>query len=87
MVEKHGEDAFTYTPHDPQLWMEDGETNGLDRNWVYGICMASTGEMRSDFIAHTTIQPKLVNAGICSDGPKTGQKASSQICVAIYLLL
>ena len=28
MVEKHGEDAFPYTPHDPQLWLEDGETNG-----------------------------------------------------------
>ena len=53
MYEKHGENAFTHPLHNPQLQLQVGAINKLDRNQVYGMPKTSTREMWSDHTALT----------------------------------
>jgi hypothetical protein len=46
MVVIHKEDILTHPPHDPQLWLETGVIDELDRNRVYDISMTTTQDMR-----------------------------------------
>lgn len=46
MVAKHREDTSTLPPHNPQLWLEVGATNGLDMNLIYNISMTTTRDMK-----------------------------------------
>jgi hypothetical protein len=52
LLEKLGEDTFTPSPHDPQVWLKTAISDGSDMNWVYGLPMASTWELKE---GHTVL--------------------------------
>jgi len=46
MVVIHEEDILTHPPHDPQLWLETGVIDELNRNWVYDIFITTIQDIR-----------------------------------------
>jgi len=46
MVVIHEENILTHPPHDPQLWLETGVIDELNRNWVYDISITTIQDMR-----------------------------------------